>query len=277
MPYAQIEEGVSLYYELTGPEDAPVILQLGGGLFGRHNFGLVNDGFRERFRLLSFDARGYGASTCPRERYTIEGWADDAARLLDAVGLERAFVHGTSMGGMIAQHLALDHPERVRSLMLSATSPGGLLDKPPWRMVVATALRPLVGAKRTWPIVAPILYADRTRAAAPGRVAADLAIRRENATDGRTTMGQIAAIARHDTHERLHELGRLPVTVIHGGLDLLVPPSHGRALADGIPGSRLVMLEEAAHILTTDDEPGLARAVQEHLERAAEHERSMAR
>jgi pimeloyl-ACP methyl ester carboxylesterase len=124
---------------------------------------------------------------------------------------------------------------------------------------------------------APILYADRTRAAAPGRVAADLAIRRENATDGRTTMGQIAAIARHDTHERLHELGRLPVTVIHGGLDLLVPPSHGRALADGIPGSRLVMLEEAAHILTTDDEPGLARAVQEHLERAAEHERSMAR
>src|SRR4051794_9213436 len=101
MPYAQIDEGVTLYYELTGPEDAPVILQLGGGLFGRHNFGLVNDGFRERFRLLSFDARGYGASSQPRERYTIEGWAEDAALLLEAIGLERALVHGTSMGGMI--------------------------------------------------------------------------------------------------------------------------------------------------------------------------------
>src|SRR5437016_13234400 len=102
MPHAEIGEGTSLYYELTGAEDAPVILQFGGGLFGRHNFGLVNDGFRERFRLLSFDARGYGASAHPREKYTIEGWAEDGARLLDSVGLEQGFAHGTSMGGMIA-------------------------------------------------------------------------------------------------------------------------------------------------------------------------------
>src|SRR6266571_5205600 len=116
MPYAEIDDGVNLYYELTGPEDGPVILQLGGGLFGRHNFGLVNDGFRAAgFRLLSFDARGYGASSAPRERYTIEGWAEDAARLLDAVGLDRALVHGTSMGGMIAIALAAAAAAEVRS------------------------------------------------------------------------------------------------------------------------------------------------------------------
>ena len=103
MPYARIDDGIELYYELTGPEDGPVVLQFGGGLFGRHNFGFVNDGFRENgFRLLSFDARGYGASSSPREWYTIEGWADDGAKLLDALGLERVLVHGTSMGGMIA-------------------------------------------------------------------------------------------------------------------------------------------------------------------------------
>ena len=113
MPYAVIEDGVRLYYELTGPEDGPLVLQLGGGLFGRHNFGLVNDGFRERFRLLSFDARGYGASDHPREQYTIEGWAADAAALLDAVGLERAFVHGTSMGGMIAIAFTATFPEKT--------------------------------------------------------------------------------------------------------------------------------------------------------------------
>jgi 3-oxoadipate enol-lactonase len=113
MPYAQIEDGVRLYYELTGRDDRPVILQLGGGLFGRHNFALVNDGFRERFRLLSFDARGYGASDHPREAYTIEGWAADAAALLDAVGLERVLVHGTSMGGMIAIAFTAAYPERT--------------------------------------------------------------------------------------------------------------------------------------------------------------------
>ena len=114
MPYAQVDDGIRLYYELTGPEDGPVVLQLGGGLFGRHNFGLVNDGFRERgFRLLSFDARGYGASSCPREAYTIEGWAADAAALLDAVGFERVLVHGTSMGGMIAIAFTAVHPERT--------------------------------------------------------------------------------------------------------------------------------------------------------------------
>ena len=114
MPYAQIEDGIRLYYELTGPEDGPVVLQFGGGLFGRHNFGFVNDGFREAgFRLLSFDARGYGASDHPREQYTIEMWANDGAKLLDAVGLERVLVHGTSMGGMIAIGFAALHRDRV--------------------------------------------------------------------------------------------------------------------------------------------------------------------
>jgi pimeloyl-ACP methyl ester carboxylesterase len=114
VPYATIDEGIRLYYELTGPEDGPVVIQFGGGLFGRHNFGAVNDGFREAgFRLLSFDARGYGASDHPREAYTIEMWADDGRTLLDALELERALVHGTSMGGMIAIAFTALHPQRA--------------------------------------------------------------------------------------------------------------------------------------------------------------------
>ena len=72
-----------------GPEDKPLILQFGGSLFGRANFDSVNDGFRENFRLLSFDATGYGRSTQPLTSYTIEGWADEGAGLLDALGIER--------------------------------------------------------------------------------------------------------------------------------------------------------------------------------------------
>ncbi len=114
MPFAQTDDGLRIYYELTGPDDGPVVMQLGGGLFGRHNFGAVNDGFREAgFRLLAFDARGYGASDHPHEEFTIEGWARDGVGLLDAIGLDRVLVHGTSMGGMIAIAFTALYPERV--------------------------------------------------------------------------------------------------------------------------------------------------------------------
>ena len=114
MPYARLEDETRIYYELSGPDDGPVVLQFGGGLFGRHNFGAVNAGFREGgFRLLAFDARGYGASDHPHEEFTIEGWARDGAGLLDAVGLERVLVHGTSMGGMIAIAFTALYPERT--------------------------------------------------------------------------------------------------------------------------------------------------------------------
>jgi pimeloyl-ACP methyl ester carboxylesterase len=222
------------------------------------------------------DNRGTGLSSPVGGPLTMEDMVQDIVAVLDAAELESAHVHGTSMGGMIAQHLALLHRDRVRSLVLSATTPGGMLNQPPWRLLLATALRPIVGWRRTSGIVVPMLYAEHTRKAAPERVKADLAIRVENATDPKTTLAQMAAIARHDTRERLHELAGLPVTVVHGDKDLLVPPSHGEALAEAIPGARMVMLEGAAHILTTDDEHGVASVVREHLEAAISLERSAA-
>lgn len=111
MPFVEAN-GINLYYEFTGPEDGPTIIQFGGGLFGRHNFGMVNEGMRQNgFRLLSFDARGYGQSSCPREPYSIEGWADDGAALVRALGLKKVLVHGTSMGGMISIAFTAKYPE----------------------------------------------------------------------------------------------------------------------------------------------------------------------
>jgi 3-oxoadipate enol-lactonase len=112
MPFADVND-VRLYYEFTGPEDAPLILQFGGSLFGRQNFDAVNDGFRENFRLLSFDASGYGRSTQPLTRYSVENWADEGAGLLDALSIERALTHGTSMGGMIALAFTAKHPDKT--------------------------------------------------------------------------------------------------------------------------------------------------------------------
>ena len=112
MPYVTVND-TRIYYEFTGPEDGPLILQFGGSLFGRQNFGSVNDGFRERFRLLSYDATGYGRSDQPIETYTIEGWADEAVGLLDELGIEQTLCHGTSMGGMIAIAFTAKYPERT--------------------------------------------------------------------------------------------------------------------------------------------------------------------
>ncbi len=112
MPFADVND-VRLYYEFTGPEDAPLILQFGGSLFGRQNFDAVNDGFRENFRLLSFDASGYGRSTQPLVEYSVVKWAEEGAGLLDALGVERALTHGTSMGGMIALAFTAMYPEKT--------------------------------------------------------------------------------------------------------------------------------------------------------------------
>jgi 3-oxoadipate enol-lactonase len=113
MPYATVGE-LRLWYEYTGPEDGPLIMQFGGSLFGRQNFNSVNDGFRDRgFRLLSFDASGYGRSDQPLEPYSVEAWADEAAGLMDALGVERALVHGTSMGGMVAIAFTAKYPDRT--------------------------------------------------------------------------------------------------------------------------------------------------------------------
>ncbi|HKO26257.1 MAG TPA: alpha/beta hydrolase [Solirubrobacteraceae bacterium] len=112
MPFADVDD-VRLYYEFTGPEDAPLILQFGGSLFGRQNFDAVNDGFRENFRLLSFDASGYGRSTQPLTEYSIENWAREGAGLLRSLGIGRALTHGTSMGGMIALAFTAMFPEKT--------------------------------------------------------------------------------------------------------------------------------------------------------------------
>jgi pimeloyl-ACP methyl ester carboxylesterase len=112
MPFATVDE-TRLWYEFTGPEEKPLILQFGGSLFGRQNFDAVNDGFRESFRLLSYDASGYGRSDQPLEPYSVEAWADEAAGLLDELGIERVLTHGTSMGGMVAIAFTAKYPERT--------------------------------------------------------------------------------------------------------------------------------------------------------------------
>jgi 3-oxoadipate enol-lactonase len=254
-----------------GAPGEPVLMIMGLAASSRLWYRLV-PWISRRNRVLLFDNRGTGDSAPVRSRLSMAGMVDDAIAVLDDAGVERAHVIGASMGGMIAQQLALAHPDRVRSLVLACTTPGGRGGMPPWRMLVASALRPMLGSRRTFPIVAPVLYASKTRGERPDRLRDDLERRMEDNTSALTVYAQMGAIAGHDTRGRLGELAGLPTLVVHGLEDTLIPPDRGRDLAGLIPGARLELIPSCGHILTTDAEQATASAILTHLERAAADE-----
>ena len=259
-----------------GPVEAeapgePVLMIMGLAASSRLWYRLV-PWISRRNRVLLFDNRGTGDSAPVRSRLSMAGMAEDAIRVLDAASADSAHVVGASMGGMIAQHLALDHRDRVRSLVLACTTPGGRSGLPPWRMLAATALRPFLGSRRTFPLVAPVLYAAKTRAEEPNRIREDLNRRIEDNTSPVTVYAQMGAIAGHDTRNRLGELAGLPTLVVHGLEDSLIPPDRGRDLARLVPAARLELIPSAGHLLATDSEEDTASAILTHLERAAANE-----
>jgi pimeloyl-ACP methyl ester carboxylesterase len=254
--------------EPDAAHDDPVMLIMGLAASSRLWFRLLPWLTPER-RVVVFDNRGTGGSASVRGRLSMADLAADAIAVLDAAGIERAHVVGASMGGMIAQHLALDHRDRVRSLVLACTTPGGRSGAPPWRLLASAAVRPLLGSRRSFPLVAPALYAAATLRDRPDRVADDLDRRIADSTSARTVYAQLGAIALHDTRPRLAELADVPTLVVHGLEDRLVPPARGRELAQLIPGAELELIPACGHLLTTDAEEQTAGAILAHLDRCA--------
>ena len=112
--------GVDLWYRLTG-EGEPVV-QIHGAGFGHYNFDPATPELSKHFQVVDYDMRGYGASDRPLQHYDMEVWADDLAGLMDALGIDQAHVHGTSMGGMIAIVFAGKYPERTTSVVLNCAA-----------------------------------------------------------------------------------------------------------------------------------------------------------
>src|SRR3954466_3309516 len=122
MPFAE-RDGVRLHWEQDGSGD-PVLLVMGLGMNATGWWRTVPV-LAESFQAIAFDNPGVGRSGRPPGPYSVAGMADDAVAVLDAAGAERAHVYGISLGGMIAQEIALRHPDRVDALVLGATTPGG--------------------------------------------------------------------------------------------------------------------------------------------------------
>jgi 3-oxoadipate enol-lactonase len=202
-----------------------------------------------RHRIILFDNRGMGRSSVPRGLYSIPRMARDAYIVLGAAGESAAHVVGASMGGMIAQELALRHPEAVRSLLLGCTSHSGLFGRWPDFSCVprsvqwSTATR--IERERS---LRKLLYADTTPL---DRIEEDMEIRCACQWCKKGFVSQLAGILMWSSYRRLPRI-RVPTLVVHGDQDRLVPAENGRAVARRIPGAVFRLVPDAGHILTTD-------------------------
>lgn len=287
---ARIEaNGLGIEVELRGPEEGePLLLHMGIGcplVWWPEPFldALLDEGFR----LILYDHRDTGLSdhldhlgvpsvtfSLPlallqlpvSAPYTLDDMARDALGILDALGLDSAHHLGVSMGGMVAQCLALQAPERVRSLSLVMTSPGDRWDSlgSPWAIayMMGPAPRTVVEAEEA------LLRASRT-IGSPGYPVEEERLRaqaRAAWTRGCNPDGYYrhfaAVLAQRDRTERLAEL-QMPVAILHGAQDPLIPPAAARRMASRMPHAHLGIYEGMGHNLPTALCRDLARVVAE--------------
>lgn len=257
----------AIHYAEVGAPSAPraVVLIQGLGLSSRFWFDvpdrLASDPERPR-RVFAVDNRGTGKSPRPRAPFSLGDLADDVARVLDHAGVERATVVGISMGGMIAQHVALRHPGRVSGLVLMATTPGFVFGELPRARALGRLLTlPLRRKDRAGALGRVLLPRSRW-----GRAREILRDHNQamitDAPSGRTFALHVLAAARHLTAPRLSEV-RCPTRVIAGAEDELIPAGNARAIASRIPGARLDVLDDVGHAIFVEDRDLVVRAVRD--------------
>ena len=251
MPRASAN-GVELEYESFGdPGSAPLLLI--GGLGTQ----LItwDEGFCQLlaardFRVIRFDNRDAGLSTWPDELYTLDDMAGDAVGLLDALSIPAAHVVGASMGGFIAQLMALNHPDRVLSLTSMISGPNGVDQVPPTpeaQALLVTPVPPTHEERVQLALVAKktLLGPDDPYDEAYERAKAVRAIDRAYHPAGFARQLQ-AILAAPSRMERLRSL-RVPTLVVHGDADILVPVDNGRKVAAAVPGARLLEIRGMGH------------------------------
>ena len=238
--------GIDLFYKQHGETGDWLLLIAGlGGHSG--SFAPQIPAFAEHFRVLRFDNRGAGRTSAPDEPYSMRMMADDAAGLLDALGIAKAHVLGVSMGGMIAQELAINHGSCVDALVLACTRarPTGA------RRMASEVQRVIrmagVDAREReafgmpWSMTASFMQ-DQVRVDA--RI--ELAAKDPYPMQAHAYIRQVDATMAHDTLDRLHTIESRTLVLV-GADDILTPPWESAALADRIPTATLQTLPHGGH------------------------------
>jgi 3-oxoadipate enol-lactonase len=244
--------GTNLWYELSGSGE--LVVQIHGAGFGHQNFDPITPLMAERYQVLELDLRGYGESDRPDQAYSMKTWSDDVASLMDHLGVDKAHIHGTSMGSMVAQQFAIDHPNRMLSLIL--TCGACKLDHAGWlTFEVWIHILERIGTEE--PTLAMLLATQGfSREYLDTRAGQEVVETIRNTVSTACTPRMFAAACRAmqaiDFIPRLPEI-RVPTLVMTGLLDQMTPVDYGpsgggsRRIAELVPNAQLVLLADAGH------------------------------
>jgi 3-oxoadipate enol-lactonase len=207
------------------------------------------DELAKHFKVVTFDNRGVGETTVPTHPFTIADMAADTAGLISALGIAPAHVFGISMGGLIAQTLALDFADRVRKVALGCTSHGGRHAVQPGPDVMAALAKagdPTISPEESIRRNLPIMFSEQFLRKESQKIEdhVKMALKFRPTPEG--AEGQMKALSFFNVKKRLGEI-KCPVLIIAGTQDKMMPPENARLLADGIPGAEIYMVEGAGH------------------------------
>ena len=252
---------VRIAYEERG--DGPPLLLVHGLGYDHHGWGPLPALLVPDFRLVLVDNRGVGESDAPEGPYTIAGLAADAVAVLDAAGIDRAHVVGVSLGGFVAQELAIAHPERVDRLVLLSTSPGGPNQYPmPAETVEMFSAYQRMEREAALRLAVKNSCGDRAVRERPDLVDEVYAYRLERAPPIEPWRAQLLAGTGFDAFERIPAIAA-PTLALTGGGDVVIDPRNSELLAERIPGARLEVVPDRGHLLYWEEPEIVASMIRE--------------
>lgn len=246
--------GVNLWYEFTG--EGETVVQIGGAVSAHEGYATITPGLSEHYRVLDYDHRGYGQSDRPDQRYTLDTWSDDLAGLLDALEIEKAHIHGGSMGSFIAVHFAANYPDKVDKLVLGAGAVGkcdqmGVLQFKVWQHLAKAY------GVESREVAEELLTKAFSRGYLDSKFEGDEALREMQESTARNASTPVfidacQAMIDTDVRDRLSDV-RAPTLVMVGSEDVLTPLDAGpdgagaRYVVEHLEDARLVIFEGSGH------------------------------
>ena len=250
MPMVKIND-LKMYYEVHG-NGFPLVLISGysGSSEGWDVLVPRVSDLSKHYKVITLDNRGTGRSSVPEGDYSIKTMGNDVVRLLGSLKIPKAHILGLSMGGMIAQELAINHPEKVKGLILICTTPGGsvmdaipgqrgILEKLTWTFAPPQGM----SLKDLWGEILKLVYYEKYFEENKARITAYMP---KYQTPLSTFEKHYEAIINLDTYDRLKAI-RSKTLVIHGEDDMLIKPEAAKILAKQIPNAELKTFKQAGH------------------------------
>ena len=256
MPIIQVND-IKMNYELHG-EGFPLVMIMGlGAPMSWWDPTLIED-ISKKYKVLIFDNRGVGQTDKPDMKYSIKLMADDAVGLMNELGIERAHVLGISMGGMIAQELVLNYPEKVEKLVLCSTHSsmktslkiGARVLKPILKLYFKSRFK---NVEKRGNYLVKVLFSKEFVKENPDFIEKAKERLLQNPTEFENYWRQLNAVLKHDTRKRLKNMERKPVLIMHGKQDALVNYKGSLLLVDLIPYPRLALFNNSAHSLFSQE------------------------